>query len=522
MEYALRMCAITKHFPRVIANDKVDLTLRKGEILALVGENGAGKSTLMNILYGLHTPDSGEIYIHGKKMNYQTTLGAIEQGVGMVHQHFMLIPRLSIVENVVLGNEPGSALRFHRARAKKEVSPFLEQFKLEVSLDTPVQDLSMGMQQKVEIIKVLYRKANILILDEPTAVLTPQEIDELGVILASLKKQGMSIIIITHKLQEVIDFSDRITVMRRGVHIGTVETAGTDVNEIVGMMVGRNVNLGQYDIKGVPDKDVLLSVKDLSYRAGERFILKDINLEVHKGEILGIAGIDGSGQDELTEIINGTIKPTQGEILFADNNVTHRNPLQRRRSGMGFIPQDRLKHGLVSDFSIEENLTLGFERKREYNRKGFINKKNRKALAKAAIARFDIRTTGEEVLAGTLSGGNQQKVIVAREMGARPRIIVANQPTRGVDIGAIAFIHQTLIGLRNEGGGVLLASLELDELMSLSDRIAVMYKGRLMGTLAGRDATREKLGYMMVGRMNDNVHNGENLQTEKGARHEKE
>ena len=519
MKYAVEMCGITKRFPGVLANDKVDLDLRKGEILALIGENGAGKSTLMNILYGLHTPDSGEIRINEEKVDYKTTLGAIEHGVGMVHQHFMLIPRLSILENVVLGNEPGSALHFDRALAAKKVEPLMKQFNLSISLDTPVQNLSLGTQQKVEIIKVLYRDAKILLLDEPTAVLTPQEIDELGLILTALKEQGMSIIIITHKLREVKDFSDRITVMRRGLNVGTVETADTSISEIVAMMVGRNVNLGEYDINGTPDEEVLLQLKDIFYSADGRTVLSEVNLEVHRGEILGIAGIDGSGQDELTEIVNGDIKPDSGEILFSGNMINSKNPLQRRKSGMGFVPQDRLKYGLVSDFSIEENLTLGFEREEKYSRKGFIDKRNRRKLAKATMEQFDVRASGETAMISTLSGGNQQKVILAREMSAQPRIVIANQPTRGVDVGAIEFIHNTLIGLRNSGGAVLLVSLELDEMMSLSDRIAVMYKGRLMGTIDKKDATREKLGHMMVGKKLEELCE-ENTTSEEAPDHE--
>ena len=499
MELAVQMKGITKYFPGVLANDHVDLEVRRGEILALVGENGAGKSTLMNILYGLHTPDAGGIWINGQPAAYTNTLGAIEQGIGMVHQHFMLIPRLGVAENIVLGSEPGKPLRFVAAQVEESVAPLLARFGLDVSPGTLVSQLSLGTQQKVEIVKALYRKANILIMDEPTAVLTPQEINELGVILRQLKEQGMSIIIITHKLQEVKDFSDRITVMRRGKNVGTVITAETAVEDIVRMMVGRSVELDSFEKAETRSGKKLLEIKDLSYFVKGRAVLQDINLDVRAGEILGIAGIDGSGQNELSELINGMVRQTGGEIVFDGRPVDHLNPMKRRRLGMGFIPQDRQKYGLVLDFTIEENLVLGFERKPEFSRHGMIAAKSRKQNANTYIREFDIRTPSEMALARNLSGGNQQKVIIAREMSMHPSLVVANQPTRGVDIGAIEFIHKTLVDARNSGKGVLLVSLELDELLSLSDRIAVMYSGRVVGILQAANATREQIGFMMVG-----------------------
>ena len=500
MDTAIKMVDITKRFPGVVANDHVNLEVCKGEILALVGENGAGKSTLMNILYGLHTPNGGEIYIDGQKASYSSPLGAIQHGIGMVHQHFTLVPRLSIAENIVLGREPKRGFFFDRDRAKEGIAPLLEQFHIGTSPDTPVREVSLGTQQKIEIIKALYRGAKVLILDEPTAVLTPQEIEELGHILQNLKQQGMTIIIITHKLQEVKDFSDRISVMRRGKNIGTVITAQTEISEIITMMVGRALENDLKKEGASSGGEPLLELKDISYTKNHTEILRNINLTVHKGEILGIAGIDGSGQDELTEIIDGMIRQYHGEIIFRGQEINHLGPMARRREGMGFIPQDRHRYGLVLDFNIEENLVLGFQRNEPFNRRGMIDFKARNKNAKTYIEKFDIRTPGEKVMASGLSGGNQQKVIIAREMSMSPTLIVANQPTRGVDIGAIEFIHNTLIQARNDGCGVLLVSLELDELLDLCDRIAVMYSGRVMGILPSREATREKIGMMMVGK----------------------
>lgn len=496
---AVVMKNITKQFPGVLANDSVNLEVREGEILSLVGENGAGKSTLMNILYGLYVPDEGEIYINEQKVQYTSTIGAIEHGIGMVHQHFMLIPRLSIAENIVLGYEPGNFLKFDRKKAVELVTPLLESFGIEINPNLPISAISLGMQQKVEIVKALYRNAKILILDEPTAVLSPQEIDELGVLLGELKRKGLSIIIITHKLQEVKNFSDRITVMRRGRNVGSVVTKDTSIDEIIEMMVGRTVEAVGKKRKEMEHQEVLFQISHLNYVKHGTHILKDINLEVRRGEILGIAGIDGSGQDELTEIINGNLRQTSGDILFKKELINQKTPKERRDSAMGFIPQDRHKNGLVLDFSIEENLVLGYERSSRYNQSGFIDTKSRKKDAREKIQKFDVRTPSELTSARSLSGGNQQKIIIAREMSEEPDFIVVNQPTRGVDIGAIEFIHGILVEARNQGKAVLIVSLELDELLDLCDRIIVMYSGEIAGEMDIKDASREKIGFLMVG-----------------------
>lgn len=496
---AVVMKNITKRFPGVLANDSVNLEVREGEILSLVGENGAGKSTLMNILYGLYVPDEGEIYINEKKVHYTSTIGAIEHGIGMVHQHFMLIPRLSIAENIVLGYEPGNFLKFDRKKAVELVKPLMESFGIDTDPNLPISAISLGMQQKVEIIKALYRNARILILDEPTAVLSPKEIDELGVLLGELKNKGLSIIIITHKLQEVKNFSDRITVMRRGTNVGCVETKDTSIDEMIEMMVGRTVKDVSSKRQEVENQEVLFKISHLDYVRNGKKVLNNINLEVRRGEIVGIAGIDGSGQDELTEIINGNLRQTSGDIFFRNENINHKSPKERRDSAMGFIPQDRHKNGLVLDFSIEENLVLGYERRSKYNRSGFIDTKARKNDSRDKIHKFDVRTPSELTYARTLSGGNQQKIIIAREMSEEPEFIVVNQPTRGVDIGAIEFIHSVLIEARNRGKAVLIVSLELDELLDLCDRVIVMYSGEIAGEMDIKDASREKIGYLMLG-----------------------
>lgn len=500
LEYIVQMKNISKQFPKVLANDNVNFNVCKGEVHALVGENGAGKSTLMNILYGLYTPTDGEIYINGIKVTMQTANDGIKHGVGMVHQHFMLIPRLKVVDNIVLGEEPRYCVFYNRKKAEESVKKVIDEYQIKVDINSKVEDISLGMQQKVEIIKLLYRKAEILILDEPTAVLTPQEIDELGLVIKKLKSMDKTIIIITHKLKEVIDFSDRVTVMRNGKIIGTVNTNETTPEELTLMMVGRNVRLGG-EKKKTSFKEIALELKNVYYMKDNKNKLKDITLQVNKGEILGIAGIDNNGQKELTEIILGIIRPTSGYVAIDGVNISDKQIHDIRDMGVGFIPQDRQKHGLGLDLSVEENLILGYQRKESFIKKlvmqDFFEIK-RNAIDK--INAYEIKTPNEKAAAGTLSGGNQQKIIVAREIGFSSTLIVADQPTRGVDIGAIEFIHKMLVDSRNKGQGVLLVSLELDEVMLLSDRIAVIFEGEIMGIVDSADTSREEIGLMMAGK----------------------
>lgn len=500
MSLAVEMSNITMKFGKVVANHHVNFEVQKGEILALVGENGAGKSTLMNILYGLYVPTEGIVKINGKEVVFHSALDAISAGVGMVHQHFMLIPRLTVTDNIVLGAEPHQGVRYDRAEARKKIIELCEQYDMELDVDTRVRDISLCMQQRVEIMKALYRGADILILDEPTAVLTPQEIDDLGRMMKKLKEMGKTIIIITHKLQEVLDFSDRVTVLRRGEMVGSVITAETTENSITEMMVGRSVRLGG-DKEAVSFGENILEIKDVCYHDGRKAKLKNVNLTIRQGEILGIAGIDDSGQKELTEIVAGVIKPSSGTVLLEGEDITGCSVSKIKEKGVGFIPQDRHRHGLALKQSVKENMILGYQCLNKYVTKKIIfNEKAVEADVAEKIKEFDVRPDDMTLLAGGLSGGNQQKIIVAREVSNARSLIIANQPTRGVDVGAIEQIHKTLVNSRNKGEAVLLVSLELDEVMILSDRIAVMHDGEIMGILQGGKATREEIGLMMAGK----------------------
>lgn len=499
MEYAVEMRHITKRFRTVVANDNVSLAVRPGTVHAVIGENGAGKTTLMNILYGLYQPDGGQIFIDGQERRLASATDAIKCGIGMVHQHFTLIPRLSVADNIVLGSEPHRGLCYDRKAAKEQVEQVCREYGIAVDPGQPVSRISLGMQQRVEIVKTLYRGANIIILDEPTAVLTPQEIDELGRTLSLLKAKGKTILIITHKLEEVMEFSDTITVLRNGQHVVTVPKVETDVRSLTAYMVGRQVHLGGQKVEKHFQGD-LLELRHISCCREGREVLQDISLTVHQGEILGIAGVDGSGQTELTEVIAGVLPSSSGTLVYCGEEINRRTIAERKRQGIAFIPQDRHKHGLVLGFSVEENLLLGAQRDPELmSRKFFQNRKAIHTMAEERIAAFGIRPADSAARVNQLSGGNQQKVVIAREVGTEPKLIVADQPTRGVDIGAIEAIHDTLVRHRNNGGAVVLASLELDEVMMLSDRIAVMCAGKLMGILPAAEATREEIGLMMVG-----------------------
>lgn len=495
VDYVVELRNITKKFGVVTANRNVNLNVVKGEVLALVGENGAGKTTLMNVLYGLHMPTSGDIVINGKTVVLKTALDAIEHGIGMVHQHFMLIPRLSVVENIVLGSEPKRGVFFDKQKALQDVAAVCQTFKLDIDLNVKVKDISLGMQQRVEIIKTLYRGADIIILDEPTAVLTPKEIDELGEILKHLKQLGKTVIIITHKMEEILNFSDRVAVLRQGENAGELLTSETDAQAITRLMVGRDVQLGGHK-EQVSFEETVLSLEAVSLPNGR---LQNISFQLKKGEILGIAGIDGSGQTELAEVIAGLHKHISGTVCYQGQPINAWDAKKRKSSGISFIPRDRHKDGLVLPLTIEENLVLGLQREASFVKgKHRLNFKAIHENALQKVSDYDIRCSSEKQTCGTLSGGNQQKVIVAREIGEQTKLILADQPTRGIDVGAIAFIHNVLTQKRNQGCGIVLVSLELDELLMLSDRVLVMAEGGIAAILDTKDATRDRIGELMI------------------------
>jgi general nucleoside transport system ATP-binding protein len=497
---AIEMRHISKAWPGVIANDDVNLDVRQGEIHALVGENGAGKTTLMNILYGLIRPNGGEIFVDGKLANISGPRDAIHLGIGMVHQHFMLIPPLTVAENIVLGHEPGGAFnRYQRQEARKRLAELSKQYGLQVDPDAITGQLSVGQQQRVEILKVLYRRAQILIMDEPTGVLTPQETDELFVVLRGLVAQGKTIIFITHKLREVLELSDRVTVMQRGKVVGNLMTRDTSQEEIARLMVGREVLL-RVDKSPAHPGEVLLRVEDIMADS-ERGLaaLRGVSFEVRGGEILGIAGVEGNGQSELVEVITGLRKATGGKVWLGDQDITNLDARQVRLAGIAHIPEDRRGSGLVLGYSIDNNMILGRQRWALFSIDGMLLRLRQiVGWAVRLIKEFDIRAPGPSTLAKALSGGNQQKVIVAREMSSEPKVLVASQPTRGVDIGAIEFIHRRLVAQRDAGVAILLVSAELDEIRSLSDRIAVMYEGHIVG-MESPEVSEERLGLLMAG-----------------------
>ena len=497
---ALDLRGITKAWPGVVANDHVDLTVRAGEIHALVGENGAGKSTLMNILYGLVHTDSGEIVVNGKPARINGPRDAIALGIGMVHQHFMLIPVFSVGENIMLGREPVVGPGFYDyGRARKDIEALTRKYGLALDPDALTGVLPVGLQQRAEIVKVLYRGANILILDEPTGVLTPQETVELFGVLRGLIKDGKTIVFISHKLKEVLDISDRITVMRRGKVVGHLITKETNEQAIATMMVGREVLL-RVDKKPATPGAVTFRVENLTANSDRGVpALRGISFELRQGEILGIAGVEGNGQSELMEVLAGTRRATGGRVVLADRDITTMDANTERDAGVAFIPEDRRGTGLVLGFSIAENSILGRERSAMFSWNEIVLRLVAiRDWARRLVKEFDIRTPSIDVAARNLSGGNQQKVIVAREMGSKPKVLLAAQPTRGVDIGAIEFIHRRIVQERDEGTAVLLVSAELDEVRSLSDRIAVMYEGRIV-SIEPPDAPEERLGLLMTG-----------------------
>ena len=496
----IEMRNIVKKFGDFVANDGINLTVHKGEIHAILGENGAGKSTLMNQLYGMFKPTSGDILVNGKKIEMNNPRDAIDAGIGMVHQHFMLVQPFTVTENIVLGTEPRKGITVDMATARKNVVEISERYGLSIDPDAKIEDISVGMQQRVEILKALYRGADILILDEPTSSLTPQEIVELIAIMHNLTRDGKSIILITHKLKEIKEAADYCTIIRLGKYIDTVDVDTVDETMLASMMVGRNVTFNVDKPEKTPG-EVVLDVKHLhclDYRGVE--ILKGIDLQVRAGEIVGIAGIDGNGQTELVEVITGLRKGTSGEVLVKGTDVFNKPPRFGFDHGVSSIPADRHKHGLVLDFSIEDDLILQNHADNPFAKKGILKRDAIFSHATDSIEAYDIRPRqSEKRPAGTLSGGNQQKVIIAREVQNDKDLLIAVNPTRGLDVGAIEYVHEHIVAQRNKGKAVLLVSFELDEIMSLSDKIDVIFDGKIVSSIKGSEANENDLGLMMAG-----------------------
>jgi simple sugar transport system ATP-binding protein len=491
---------ITKGWPGVVAVDGVDLTVNSGEVHALLGENGAGKSTLMNILYGLHRPDAGEILLDGATLATRSPADAIAAGIGMVHQHFMLVPVFTVAENVMLGVEPVGGLgRLDRAQARQRVAELSERYRLDVDPDATVETLPVGVQQRVEILKALYRDARCLILDEPTAVLTPNEIDELMGIVRDLAAGGRSVIFISHKLREVLAIADRVTVLRRGKVVGETTPAESDSQALATMMVGREVQLVVDKTPAAPGEPVL-AVDDLAVTDDRGHLVVDgASLDVRAGEILALAGVQGNGQTELVEALTGLRKPERGTVRLDGVDLTGARASKLFRAGLAHVPEDRQRDGLVGSFSVEQNMVLNQIGTRGFSRWLRVSWRAVREHAEKLVADFDVRTSSVRAAVSTLSGGNQQKVIVAREFFHAKRLLVLSQPTRGLDVGSIQYIHRQVVAKRDEGIAVLVNSSELDEVLALADRIAVMYRGRIVGVLDRAEATRERVGLLMAG-----------------------
>jgi simple sugar transport system ATP-binding protein len=495
----LRAIEITKTYGSVIANSGVTIDLVAGEIHAVLGENGAGKSTFMKVLYGLELPDSGHLEINGRQVAFHAPQDAIRAGIGMVHQHFMLVPTLSVLENLVLGSGIGGAHLFDARKSAKVVGALARKYGMEMDLHRPVGQLSVGEQQRVEILKALVRGASVLILDEPTAVLTPQEITKLLSVLRDLAKQGLGILLVTHKLAEVMQVADRASVMRAGHMVGTWKIAETTAEALVGQMIGRSRSV-QLARQAAPSTSIVLELMDVEVKADRgRAALQGVRLTVRAGEILGIAGVEGNGQREIAEVITGLLPATAGDIILSGETIKYEPTVDILRRGVGHIPEDRHRDGLVLDFTIAENAVLVSYRDAPFRKKGLLARSEILSFAQKLIHDYAIRCNGAQTLIRNLSGGNQQKLILGREMARKPKLLVAMQPTRGLDIGAIDYVHGRLMELRNSGVAILLVSTELDEIMSLSDRIGVLRNGKIVATLDRADATPENIGHLMLG-----------------------
>ncbi|CAM3976901.1 ATP-binding cassette domain-containing protein [Alkalicoccus chagannorensis] len=499
-EYVIEMNNIRKEFPGIVANDNITLQVKQGEIHALLGENGAGKSTLMNVLFGLYQPEAGQIRVRGEDVSITDPNVANRLGIGMVHQHFMLVQNFTVTENIILGSEPtAGAGTINLKKAEKDVKEISDRYGLRVDPKAKIEDISVGMQQRAEILKTLYRGADILIFDEPTGALTPPEIKELIQIMNNLIGEGKSIILITHKLKEILEVCDRCTVIRRGVGIGTVDVADSTETSLAEMMVGREVS---FEVEKEPyqPKETVLSIKDL-YVEDSRGVdaVEGLNLDVREGEIVGVAGVDGNGQTELVEALTGLRQAKKGTIHISGENTTSFKPRRVTQTGVGHIPQDRHKHGLVLDFTIGENMLLQTYYEHPFTKNGILNYNTIYEKAKELIEEFDVRTPHEKTMARALSGGNQQKAIIAREVDRSPKLLIAAQPTRGLDVGAIEFIHKKLIEERDKGRGILLVSLELEEVLNVSDRIAVIYEGEIVDIVEASETNEQELGLLMAG-----------------------
>ncbi|WP_028116794.1 ABC transporter ATP-binding protein [Ferrimonas senticii] len=512
---ALELRGIDKRFGAVHANQNINLQVPAGTVHGIIGENGAGKSTLMNIIYGFYEADQGEIHVAGKRCNITNSREAIASGIGMVHQHFMLVDNFTVLENVVLGAEDGAMLGTSLRKARKELERLADEYELRVPLDKTIEELPVGLQQRVEILKALYRGAKVLILDEPTGVLTPQETDHLFKILDALRAQGVTILLITHKLREILAVTDNVSVMRQGQMVGHVKTSETNKEELAELMVGRKVRL-KVEKQDATPQQVLLAAKDLTYTDSRGVdMLKNVNIEIRAGEVVGIAGVSGNGQSELMEVLAGILAPTKGAVIIGDQVIDAEHPSTpkaMRAMGIGHVPEDRLAMGLIKSFSAEESAMLGIHEQARYN--GAILNKPKAITDTCAdwMEEWDVRPRDPKLRSSLFSGGNQQKLIIAREVAQNPDVLMIGQPTRGVDIGAIEYIHKRIVDMRDQGKGVLLVSVELDEILALSDRIVVMFDGHIVGEVAAAQANERILGMMMANVIPDELQQaGESL-----------